>query len=739
MANTVLESATVNNDVAAVMYNVTCATPAATAAKTATASEKFALFSGVRIRVAFTNGNTASNPTLSINSTVSVPLKADGENPIDAMAAGAVVDVIYDGTNYIVSGTGTIPPVVKSWAEDTFVSKAGALTGVTATSPLSASTSSGIATVSHDDSGVTAGSKGDTTSQTPQFGGTFKALSGTVDAKGHLTAFGEHTVTIPSSTATQSASGLMSSSDKTKLDGIADGADAVAFTQTQTSGTEIGTLTINSDATKLYAPVQTDISGNAGTATTLQTARTIDGALFNGSADVVHYGFCTTSGLNLTVDIPSFTGTTLVEGARIVVRFQNASNSSGPSLNVSNTGAHNIALKTMPGTFTPPGNDYWSAGAVLEFVYTNGYWVITNGEKASTTTCGVVKLSTATNSTSNSLAATPSAVKAAYDLASGKPDLISTAGAVPLMDGTASVGTSSAAARSDHVHPSDVTLVPLVGKGRNIFENWYFVGGGTAGRFPVNQRGKLSYEPLLVHGIDRWLNALTSVSLVQNGIEISSNTQYSAFLQYVNEDALIEGQSYALSVIANDTLFWWVVTPSKSAAWQATYGWMGAFYPYCVWQSAKNCWELSIATNSDNSGATQSITIKAAKLELGSRQTLASQVGNAWVINDTAPNYQQELAKCQRYFEAGIEWQVMVDGNGMFRGTVPYKVTKAGDTVPSIVSGTAVYWNGATWVDASNNISVDKMGNRPEFGCVLAAVSLPANAIFNVQINASAE
>ncbi|EPX9823426.1 tail fiber protein, partial [Escherichia coli] len=41
-------------------------------------------------------------------------------------------------------------------------------------------------------------------------------------------------------------------------------------------------------------------------------------------------------------------------------------------------------------------------------------------EDASTTKKGIVQLSSATNSTSESLAATPKAVKAAYDLANGK-------------------------------------------------------------------------------------------------------------------------------------------------------------------------------------------------------------------------------------------------------------------------------------------------------------------------------
>ena len=48
-----------------------------------------------------------------------------------------------------------------------------------------------------------------------------------------------------------------------------------------------------------------------------------------------------------------------------------------------------------------------------------------------------------------------------------------------------------------------------------------------------------------------------------------------------------------------------------------------------------------------------SITIKAAKLEFGSIQTLAHKIGDAWVFNDPLPNKALELEKCQRYFERG--------------------------------------------------------------------------------------
>lgn len=67
-------------------------------------------------------------------------------------------------------------------------------------------------------------SVGDTTNQTPGFGGTFKVTSETVDTDGHTTGIAEHTVTIPSATAIASSSGtggsagLMSAADKEKLD-----------------------------------------------------------------------------------------------------------------------------------------------------------------------------------------------------------------------------------------------------------------------------------------------------------------------------------------------------------------------------------------------------------------------------------------------------------------------------------------------------------------------------------------
>ena len=56
------------------------------------------------------------------------------------------------------------------------------------------------------------------------------------------------------SDATQSTSGFMSSSDKTKLDGIQSGADAVSWTQITNTGTKIAEIDINGTSTDVYAP-----------------------------------------------------------------------------------------------------------------------------------------------------------------------------------------------------------------------------------------------------------------------------------------------------------------------------------------------------------------------------------------------------------------------------------------------------------------------------------------------------
>ncbi|MGI5873549.1 MAG: hypothetical protein ACOX8R_02670 [Bacillota bacterium] len=69
-----------------------------------------------------------------------------------------------------------------------------------------------------------------TANQTPGFGATFALSQIVSDATGHVTGATDRTVKIPDTAATQSAAGLMSAADKTKLDGIDSGAQVNSVT-----------------------------------------------------------------------------------------------------------------------------------------------------------------------------------------------------------------------------------------------------------------------------------------------------------------------------------------------------------------------------------------------------------------------------------------------------------------------------------------------------------------------------
>lgn len=70
-----------------------------------------------------------------------------------------------------------------------------------------------------------------------------------------VSILGSGNISTTPANATTSASGLMSNTDKQKLNGIQSGATAVSFSRAYTSGTKIGTITINGVATDIYIPI----------------------------------------------------------------------------------------------------------------------------------------------------------------------------------------------------------------------------------------------------------------------------------------------------------------------------------------------------------------------------------------------------------------------------------------------------------------------------------------------------
>ena len=164
-----------NGESSIVHYGV-CETAASTAAKTVSING-FNLIVGAAIDVKFKNTNSASSPTLNVNSLGAKPIVRYGTTSVGTSSttnggwpAGAVLHLIYDGTSWVQT----------HWNNTTYT------------------------------------------------------------------------------TATTSSSGLMSASDKTKLNNIANYANCVSFTKSLTAGTLIGTLTIDDSSISLYAPTNTD-------------------------------------------------------------------------------------------------------------------------------------------------------------------------------------------------------------------------------------------------------------------------------------------------------------------------------------------------------------------------------------------------------------------------------------------------------------------------------------------------
>ena len=91
------------------------------------------------------------------------------------------------------------------------------------------------------------------------------------------------------------------------------------------------------DADSLYL----GINDNAASATKLQTARTIDGVSFDGTANVQHYAV-SASAVDAAEKAIDLTGFTKAVGAFVIITFSNGNSAANPTLNISETGAATI-------------------------------------------------------------------------------------------------------------------------------------------------------------------------------------------------------------------------------------------------------------------------------------------------------------------------------------------------------------------------------------------------------------
>lgn len=224
------------------------------------------------------------------------------------------------------------------------------------------------------------------------------------------------------------------------------------------------------------------------------------------------------------------------------------------------------------------------------------------------------------------------------------------------IDGMASlIRTGVTGHIQDHNNPHQVTAaqtgsVPVYGMGKNLLRNWYFVGGGTGkGVFPVNQRGGTIYTGNGYH-MDGWINYNNpELILDADGVTISgSNLAAGANMmrQSIANPENYPGKTLTLSVLMKNATAGIYVAINDGSAHASSDTVSGTNLLKVTWTVGSNVTALSANFYNHTAGASPSFQLIAAKLEIGTEQTLAHQENGTWVLNEV-PDYEEELIKCQ--------------------------------------------------------------------------------------------
>ena len=192
----------------------------------------------------------------------------------------------------------------------------------------------------------------------------------------------------------------------------------------------------------------------------------------------------------------------------------------------------------------------------------------------------------------------------------------------------------------------------------NLLDNWYFIRGveqSDVASFPINQRGQNSYAGA-IYGMDRWVGANSNVLLALNYnkyivLKSSVAGSQNLLMQYFENKEMFAGKTVTISALINSQLVQSTISvPADSSTWGSTIGSgsdpVNGCAVYLRYLNSKLCF---VFYADDTYTANTNILLQAAKIEIGSNQSLAHQDGSSWVLNEI-PNYADQLAKCLRFY-----------------------------------------------------------------------------------------
>ena len=187
---------------------------------------------------------------------------------------------------------------------------------------------------------------------------------------------------------------------------------------------------------------------------------------------------------------------------------------------------------------------------------------------------------------------------------------------------------------------------------QNFLGNAYFKGGGSqqgGGQLPINQRRQTNYTTA-GNAIDRWrlTNPNGTFTLTENGCTLAGTSGNIWIQEYLENPGRFYGKKVTISLLTDEQLIATTGELTTEGVSQNTGFSLGGSngLSFGFYKTSDGSAFFQIGVSSGNSNA-----LIAAKLELGDHQTLAYQdeEGN-WQLFET-PDYAEELAKCQRYYE----------------------------------------------------------------------------------------
>ena len=285
-------------------------------------------------------------------------------------------------------------------------------------------------------------------------------VSGTAAvAKSDITALGIPAQDTTYSAATTSAAGLMSASDKSKLDGIATGANktTVDSSLSTTSTNPVQNKVVNAAISNLNTLVgDTAVSTQISSAVAVKLDKTTyeyNKELALGSTGKVCIGKFPMYDSNISVEIKSTTNTTY--NGTLIIATQNINTTAGGSYTATVYGDASNSLTNSIKIHYGSGSNVFSVYIDLPGWSKN----LLHIQCVSLAGAPTDIATTVSEIPSNATIIPTNALKAQLDTkaASSHGTHVTYSTTAPVMDGTASVGSAATVARSDHKHPTDTS------------------------------------------------------------------------------------------------------------------------------------------------------------------------------------------------------------------------------------------------------------------------------------------